>query len=141
MEGRPFSDHSYEQFLNEEKLMGSQCRKCGALFAPPRPICTTCYGTEMEWVQMSGKGKLHAFTCVAIGPPFMVDEGYDRDHPYCSGVVQLEEGPRVDARDPADVLVERLVPESGEAQGQDEVGAFGVLPPQLLPRLDVENDE
>ena len=47
---------------------------------------------------MNGKGKLNAFTCIAIGPPFMVAEGYNRDHPYCSGVVELQEGPRVDAR-------------------------------------------
>ena len=98
MEERPFSDISYEQFLNEEKLMGSRCKKCRALFTPPRSICVKCYSWEMEWVQMNGKGKLSAFTCIAIGPPFMMAEGYDRERPYCSGVVALEEGPRVDAR-------------------------------------------
>jgi uncharacterized OB-fold protein len=30
MEERPFSDISYEQFLSEEKLMGSRCKKCDA---------------------------------------------------------------------------------------------------------------
>lgn len=98
MEVRPFSDISYQQFLNEEKLMGSKCQKCGALYAPPRPICIKCYGTEMEWVEMKGKGKLAAFTCIAVGPPFMIEEGYDRKHPYVSGVVELEEGTKVDAR-------------------------------------------
>jgi uncharacterized OB-fold protein len=52
----------------------------------------------MEWVEMKGKGKLAAFTCIAIGPPFMIKEGYDRKHPYVSGVVELEEGVRVVAR-------------------------------------------
>jgi uncharacterized OB-fold protein len=52
----------------------------------------------MQWVEMKGKGKLAAFTCIAIGPPFMVQEGYDRKHPYVSGVVELEEGVKVDAR-------------------------------------------
>lgn len=98
MQDRPFSDHSYRQFLNEEKLMGSRCKKCRVLYAPPRSICIKCYSSEMEWVPMNGKGKLYAFTCVAIGPLFMVAEGYSRDHPYCSGVVELHEGPRVDAR-------------------------------------------
>jgi len=98
LEERPFSDISYERFLNEEKLMGSRCKKCGALYAPPRPICIKCYSTEMEWAQMKGKGKLAAFTCIAVGPPFMVAEGYDRKNPYCSGVVELEEGVRVVAR-------------------------------------------
>jgi uncharacterized OB-fold protein len=98
MEERSFSDSSYQQFLNEEKLMGSKCQKCGVLFAPPRPICIKCHGTEMQWIEMKGKGKLAAFTCIAIGPPFMVQEGYDRKHPYVSGVVELEEGVKVDAR-------------------------------------------
>ena len=98
MEEIPFNDISYERFLGEEKLMGSRCQKCGVLFVPPRSICIKCYDSEMEWVEMKGKGKLAAFTCIAIGPPLMLKEGYDRKHPYVSGVVELEEGVRVVAR-------------------------------------------
>lgn len=98
MAERPFSDISYQQFLQEEKLMGSKCQKCGALYAPPRPICIKCHGTQMQWIEMKGKGKLAAFTCIAVGPPFMIKEGYDRKRPYISGVVALEEGVKVDAR-------------------------------------------
>ena len=98
MAERPFNDISYEQFLNEEKLMGSRCKKCGTLFVPPRSICIKCYATEMEWVEMKGKGKLAAFTCISVGPPFMIAEGYDRKRPYVSGVVALEEGTRAVAR-------------------------------------------
>jgi uncharacterized OB-fold protein len=98
MEERPFSDISYEQFLDEERLMGSRCKTCGTLFVPPRPICIRCHGTDMIWVETEGRGKLSAFTCIAIGPPFMIAEGYDRKYPYCSGVVELDEGVRVVAR-------------------------------------------
>jgi len=98
MEQRTFNDISYEQFLKEEKLMGSRCKDCGALFVPPRSICIKCYSSEMEWVEMKGEGRLAAFTCITVAPPFMMAEGYDRKHPYCSGVVDLEEGSRVDAR-------------------------------------------
>jgi hypothetical protein len=98
MEERPFSDLSYNQFLNEEKLMGSRCKKCGGQFIPPRSICIQCYSTDMEWVPMRGEGKLAAFTCITVAPPFMVAQGYDRKHPYVSGVVELDEGGRVDAR-------------------------------------------
>jgi len=52
----------------------------------------------MEWVEMKGKGKLAAFTCIHVGPPWMIEQGYDRNHPYCSGVVELEEGVKIDAR-------------------------------------------
>jgi uncharacterized OB-fold protein len=98
MEERPFSDISYDQFLNEEKLMGSRCKKCGGHFVPPRSICVQCYSADMEWVQMKGEGTLAAFTCITVAPPFMVAQGYDRKHPYVSGVVELDEGGRVDAR-------------------------------------------
>ncbi len=98
METRPFNDISYEQFLAEDRLMGSKCKKCGILSVPPRSVCIKCYDSELEWVQMKGKGKLAAFTCIAIGPPFMIKEGYDRKHPYVCGVVELEEGVKVVAR-------------------------------------------
>ena len=98
MEERPFSDISYELFLNEERLMGSRCKACGAHYVPPRSVCINCYKPDMEWVEMQGKGKLAAFTCITIAPPFMIEQGYNRKNPYCSGVVELEEGGRVDAR-------------------------------------------
>ena len=98
MEERPFSDISYEKFLNEEKLMGSRCKGCGTQYVPPRSICVDCYGSEMEWIEMKGRGRLAAFTCINIPPPFMIAQGYNRKNPYCTGVVELEEGARVDAR-------------------------------------------
>ena len=98
MEQKPFSDISYEQYLAENKLMGSKCAQCGAVFTPPRPICTSCHATEMEWIEMKGTGKLAGFTCITVGPSFMAEEGYDRNNPYCVGVVELDEGTRVDAR-------------------------------------------
>ena len=78
--------------------MGSKCERCGTLYAPPRPICIKCHASQMQWVEMKGRGKLAAFTCIAVGLPFMLEEGYDRKRPYISGVVELEEGVRVDAR-------------------------------------------
>ena len=98
MPERPMSDHSFEQFLGEERLMGGKCAGCGALFVPPRPVCRKCYGTDMEWVEMGGRGKLAGFTCIHIGPPSMAVEGYDRNNPYCTAAVELDEGPRVVAR-------------------------------------------
>lgn len=98
MEQRPFNDISYEQFLREGRLMGSVCTACGARFVPPRSICTTCYSSEMQWAEWEGRGRLAAFTCITIAPPFMIAQGYNRKNPYCSGVVELDEGGRVDAR-------------------------------------------
>jgi hypothetical protein len=98
MNDKPFNDHSYEQFLNEWKIMGSKCMKCGALSIPPRPLCVSCFGSQMEWVQFKGDGKLAAFTSIVVAPPPMAKEGFGRNNPYVVGVVELQEGPKVVAR-------------------------------------------
>jgi uncharacterized OB-fold protein len=112
MEERPFSDISYRRFLEEDKFMGSKCRKCGQLYVPPRHFCIECRSDDMEWHEMEGEGELAAYTCISIGPSFMIEEGYDRKNPYCTGVVTLAEGPRivariegVDARDPESIKI------------------------------------
>ncbi|MDE2890148.1 MAG: Zn-ribbon domain-containing OB-fold protein [Gemmatimonadota bacterium] len=108
----PISDYGFEAFLGEEKLMGSTCGRCGATFVPPRPMCAECHHTEMQWTGMKGAGRLVALTSISIGPPAMQEEGFDRENPYCTGVVKLDEGPRVvariegvDARNPASIEI------------------------------------
>ena len=98
MEKKPISDITYEQYLKEEKLMGSRCAECDARYVPPRSICVKCFSSDMAWVEMKGTGRLAAFTCITIAPPFMIAQGYNRKNPYISAVVELEEGGRVDAR-------------------------------------------
>lgn len=98
MEQREFSGASFYQFLGEKKLVASKCKKCGALYLPPKPMCTSCYSDEMEWAEMKGRGKLAAFTTIAVASTLMIEEGYGRDNPYCTGVVELEEGPKISAR-------------------------------------------
>jgi uncharacterized OB-fold protein len=95
---RAFSGTSFYEFLGENKLMGSRCQSCGALYLPPRALCPACYGEEMAWEEMSGDGKLLAFTTIHIAPTAMIEAGYDRKNPYCTGIVQLAEGPAVSAQ-------------------------------------------
>jgi len=98
METREFTSASFNKFLAEKKLMASRCRECKAMYLPPRPLCTRCYDGEMEWIELKGKGTLAAYTVIAVGPTFMIEEGYDRKNHYCSGIVQLEEGLKISAR-------------------------------------------
>ena len=95
---REFTYASFNKFLNEKKLMASQCRECNAIYLPPRPLCTRCYSSALDWRELKGKGKLVAYTVIAVGPSFMVEEGYNRNNHYCTGIVQLEEGPGISAR-------------------------------------------
>jgi len=98
METREFTNASFNKFLSEKRLMASRCNKCKAMYLPPRPLCTRCYDGEMEWIRLKGRGNLVAYTVIAVGPTFMIEEGYDRRNHYCSGIVQLEEGLKISAR-------------------------------------------
>ncbi len=90
-----FTIQNYLESLNSKKLMGSKCKKCSATFVPPRKLCTKCNSTDLEWVEMSGKGKLVAFSCIGVGTTFMVSKGYSMKKPYCFSVIELEEGPMI----------------------------------------------
>lgn len=98
MTERPFTRASFNEFLAEGRLMGSRCQSCGRVYVPPRPLCPGCHGEEMAWTEMEGRGELVAFATVHIGPKIMIEQGYDRKNPYCTGIVELVEGPRVSAR-------------------------------------------
>jgi hypothetical protein len=93
----PFTYQSFEYFLSQNQLKGSRCLACGAIYLPPRAICRRCHAERMEWISLTGEGKLAAFTAIAVGPSDRVEQGFDRSHPYLSGIVELEEGVRVAA--------------------------------------------
>lgn len=95
---RPFSAASFQAFMDEGKLMGSRNRETGEVFVPPRAIDPRTFSEAMEWVELSGRGTLAAFTAVYIGTTAMIDAGYDRTKPYLAGIVELEEGPRISAQ-------------------------------------------
>jgi uncharacterized OB-fold protein len=97
-EEKEFTLQNYLEFIQNKKLMGSKCKDCGTMYVPVRKLCTACNSLNMEWVPMSGKGELAAFTSITVGTPYFIDLGYDRYKPYCFSVIKLEEGPMVSAQ-------------------------------------------
>jgi uncharacterized OB-fold protein len=98
-ENTNFTAASFNAYLVEDKkLVGVRCRSCGVLSPEPRPMCRSCHGRDMEWLEFSGKATLSTFTSISIVPVSMANKGYGRDNPYCTGIVTLEEGPRISAR-------------------------------------------
>jgi uncharacterized OB-fold protein len=95
---QPFTAAAFNHYLTEKKLMGSHCLHCEATYLPPRAICPQCFGDELDWIEVSGKGKLAAYTSIYIAPTFMIEQGYDRNNPYLTGIVELDEGPKISAR-------------------------------------------
>lgn len=94
----PFNATGFATYLRQHRLMAARCRHCGLINLPPRELCPRCYAAQMEWLELSGLGELAGFTSIAVGLPELTAEGYDRQHPYCSGVVRLAEGPAISAR-------------------------------------------
>ena len=94
-EEKDITIQNYLEYINSKKLMGSKCKKCGTFDVPPRKLCIKCNSTDMEWVEMSGKGKIAAFSCIGVGTTFMVSKGYSMKKPYCFSVIQLDEGPMI----------------------------------------------
>jgi len=97
-EEKEFTIQNYLEFIQKKKLMGSKCKDCGTINVPVRKLCTTCNSLNMEWVPLSGKGELAAFTSITVGTPYFIELGYDRNRPYCFSIVKLEEGPMVSAQ-------------------------------------------
>ncbi len=98
MEDLPLTYAAFQGFLHQGRLMGTRCRGCGAVSLPPRSVCRRCQMDRLDWVEMPTQGRLVAFTCIHVGRSFTLAEGFDRDHPYCVGVVELENGVRLTAR-------------------------------------------
>ncbi len=73
------------------ELVLPRCKKCNHLFFFPREVCPVCLSPELEYAQVSGKGRLHTFTVVhQPGNP-----AFNDDVPYIYAVIQLDEGPRM----------------------------------------------
>lgn len=76
--------------LDQGKLVGFKCQRCGAWEFPPVYCCNNCSSTDMEWAEISGKAKMLDFVL-----PGAVSSNPENAAlmPYCMASVQLEEGP------------------------------------------------
>lgn len=84
----------FYQGLEEGKILGKKCTKCGAVEFPPVYACNTCGGWDMEWVEISGKAKLHSIVMPAA---LSTKPEYKALGKYAYGEVELEEGSRLNA--------------------------------------------
>lgn len=85
-EARPFWDG-----LKEGKLMLPRCADCGHVFFYPRILCPRCHSRRLEWLQASGRGRLHAFEIAYQA----FQKAWTITPPYVLAMVELEEGPRL----------------------------------------------
>lgn len=75
-------------FVAEGELRIQRCARCGKYRHPPRPVCSECGSTEVEWALASGRGEVWAYT-VIHGPTL---PSFASRVPYGAVVVRLDEG-------------------------------------------------
>jgi uncharacterized OB-fold protein len=83
----------YLKNIQEGVFRAYKCVDCGMVIAPPSGSCYGCGSNNMEWTDVSGKGKLVSFTVIHVAPEEFVEEV-----PYYVAIVELEEGTRVSSR-------------------------------------------
>jgi hypothetical protein len=73
------------------ELLHQQCRSCGHVQFPPRRICVSCRGDDIEWRRASGEGRIHSFTIVHRAPT----DAFRAKVPYAIALVDMAEGFRM----------------------------------------------
>jgi uncharacterized protein len=98
MSEKDFTSASFREYLRQHRLMGARCKSCGEIYLPPRSMCRACHTNDLEWVELGSSGRLAAFTTIYIALTAMIEAGYSRAQPYCSGIVKLDDGPSISAQ-------------------------------------------
>jgi len=75
---------AYEDAINQNRIVGSQCDVCHEIYVPPRPVCKNCGSHAIEITTVEGKGKLLTWTIINIAPPTHTNKV-----PYTLAIVEL----------------------------------------------------
>ena len=78
---------AYKDHLMNEELVGVECKSCGHLMLPPRPLCNKCGSTDLGWRRYDGGGVVAAKTVIAV--PLT---RFQERCPYGVVIVTLDEG-------------------------------------------------
>jgi len=73
------------------ELLIQRCKDCGTYRHYPRPMCPNCGSWNVEWIKVSGEGKV--YTYIVAHRPF--HPAFFGDVPYAVVIVELEEGVRM----------------------------------------------
>ena len=110
-------DH-FVELLEEGRVAGTRCKKCGKSFFPPRADCFNCLSAEIEWFEITGKGHLISYSKLSYAP-----SGFEQDLPYIVAVVQFDNNIKLFGR-----LSKEIRPE------EVEIGMALKVTPVELPR-------
>lgn len=69
--------NEFVSYLEKGNIMATKCKDCGTIFFPPRADCYKCLTSNMDWVEVTGNGKLLSYSKLEYGPV-----GFGDDLPY-----------------------------------------------------------
>jgi uncharacterized OB-fold protein len=79
--------------LAEGRFLTTRGKLSGRLTFPPKPISPDDWNEPIEWVELSGRGRLYSYTTMHAVPT-----AFQAEAPYRVCVVDLEEGVRLATR-------------------------------------------
>jgi hypothetical protein len=86
----PGPDEVFQGYLKEGKLALQRCRTAGRCFFPPRLLSPFTGTSEVEWIEVSGRGTVYTTTVIRRKP--------ERGGDYNVAMIDLEEGGRMMSR-------------------------------------------
>ena len=81
----------YWDAVAQHRLELLRCRSCGHFVHYPRPVCSSCQGTDLAPEEISGRGTLYSYSVVMqASHPYFAPR-----LPYIIGIVAIDEEPAV----------------------------------------------
>jgi hypothetical protein len=48
----------------QHRLVVQRCKSCGHTRLPPAPLCPECRSTDLDWLEVPGRGEVYTYTLV-----------------------------------------------------------------------------
>jgi uncharacterized OB-fold protein len=84
------SPRYWREIPQRYRLEGSRCKKCGAVYLPPREVCAECKSTGFESCALSDRGKILTYSTIHVPP-----KEFAGTIPYVIAIVELSDGVRL----------------------------------------------
>jgi uncharacterized OB-fold protein len=86
---RTDDNHGFWDAARDGRLVAQRCAGCGRLQHPPRPMCPSCHGLDLEMVDLAGTGVVYSYSILhhPQHPSF--------DYPVVAALIDLDEGVRI----------------------------------------------
>lgn len=91
---------AYWDAARQGRLAIQRCLHCRRHYFPPYPECLECGSGQVEWTEVSGRGRVH--TVAIVRDPVL--PGLDDRLPLVCALVELDEAP--EALIPSNILIE-----------------------------------